>query len=193
MDSVSSYLFFAVIAILVAMSIFLYLIALFYPMPGERGFVPRIMETFFEIDPQVKEDNIRYWLLEKYTQDSIAGVVRRLSSYQNDESPVARVTIGMDQANNLKYSREMDTYYANIENGIRQPRTMSEIEKTYTQLRLRCYDTEAGYAFSKIIVREGVRAEWIIRSDEEWGIRFFLGRDKKPFHVLGRLKEQVHV
>ncbi len=189
MDAIGTYLFFAAIAIALVMSAFLYLIAIFYPLPGESNYIPRVMETFFEIDARVKDDNIRYWLLEKYTQDSIASVVRRLSSCYGEESNVARITIGMDQANHLKYSREMDKYYANIEKSIRQTRSMSEIEKTYTQLRLRCYETDAGYAFSKIIMKEGLRAEWVTHTDEEWGVRFFLGKDKKPFHILGRLKE----
>ena len=161
--------------------------ATLYPLPDNHSEGEVLSELFFDIDNRVKNDATLYWLLEKYCQDAFSGFIWMRFSNAKQSSAVARITIAMNEENTRKCNRELLRRNRDIEAFRKVNVSAEEIEKKYTQLKLRCFDTDAGYNFSNLIIQQGLRAEWVIDNDEHWGVRFILRETNYQVHSLGRL------
>jgi len=161
--------------------------ATLYPLPSNHSEGESLSEVFFEIDSRIKSDATLYWLLEKYCQDAFSGFIWMRFGNAKRSSAVARITIAMNEENTRKYNKALLKRNRDIEAFRKVSKTAEEIEKEYTQLKLRCFDTDAGYNFSNLIMQQGLKAEWVVENDEHWGVRFVLRDTNYHIHSLGRL------
>lgn len=161
--------------------------ATLYPMPSNYDDERQLEEVFFEIDDRVKNDATLYWLLEKYCQDAFSGFIWMRFSNAKQASAVARITIAMSQENTRRYNKVIEKRNRDINSFKKVSRSLEDIEKEFSQLKLRCFDTDAGHNFSNLITQQGINVEWVVESDERWGARFVLRATNYPLHTLGHL------